>query len=178
MGIKIFYRKLTSKNSCLLFQEDASNLVVLPNRIWQVPIHFQYQFQLGVWSMWLILDLVSILLFAFVILSASSLLAYFLLHSLWIDSNHKNPTFVSFVLNSYAVSTFVYFTRVMPGNFVVATNLHSAVTLDHSIWTIIFIMWNLIFSALYLRLVFGNPGIIKPKGNQWQVRTNFLAELK
>jgi len=89
----------------------------------------------------------------------------FLISPLWLDENHRNPSWVGVVLGAYTISFIQYFTSI-----IYATNMHL-------IQTVVFFVINAVFVPLYIYLLRSDPGYIKKNhsaASEWKA---FLAVL-
>lgn len=91
----------------------------------------------------------------------------FLLARLWLDVNHRNPTWVGVVMSAYFLSVYVYFS-----NIYWIPNIPSGESM-------VFFVMNCIFFPLYIKLLRGDPGSVRAKSsspeNEWR---HFVSSLE
>ena len=84
-------------------------------------------------------------------------------------TTHKSPMWVGIFTGLYVLSSFVYFTRILPD---FQSELHPIAGWTH----VVFILTNFLFVPLYYALGFMDPGVV-PKTEQNDIRA-FVADVR
>lgn len=100
----------------------------------------------------------SFLLGLIIVIGTMYFLKYLLGH-MWLDLNHRNPTWVGVVASAYSLSVYAYW-----------TNIYYVANVG-SLEIAFFVVMNFVYVYLYIKLVFGDPGFIRKQSasrNEWK----------